>query len=34
MASKREIVENEVKRLERKQAKAIESQHRKRQSGS
>jgi hypothetical protein len=34
MASKREIVENEVKRLERKQARAIESQRRKRRSGS
>ncbi len=34
MASKSEIVASEVKRLERRQAKAIESQHRKRQSGS
>ncbi len=33
-ANRREIVAEEVKRLERKQAKAIESQQKKRQSGS
>jgi hypothetical protein len=33
-ASRNESVANEVKRLERKQARAIESQHRKRQNGS
>ena len=32
-ASRTEIVSNEVKRLERKQAKAIESQQKKRQTG-